>query len=44
VSASCGGDQVPLQWLDVPAAGGGTEDVLSFAAPRGVACVVALGA
>jgi len=42
VTVMCGGKSVTSVWLNVLAAGGGTESVLSFFAPQAVGCTVEL--
>ena len=42
VTVTCGGNIVAVVWLNVNAAGGGTEPVLSFLAPQEVSCTVLL--
>lgn len=43
ITAACDGVDTPLEWLVVPAAGGGTEDVLSLIIPKGsISCAVSL--
>lgn len=42
VAVACGGAPADASWTRVPAAGGGEELVLSFEAPLGQRCEVAL--